>query len=162
MKRHVVVGLIAVVTTIFLVGTALAQSGHFLTSGRNAPTCTDIGTQVACGGKVAGLGGTTFEITVEAPGVAIVECQNPGGNVAPGQDTTITAAGTSGPLPTPKNGSFRFGIMTVPLVVPNVPTCPNAGWSANVVDVQFGDATLRLFEDGVLVDEVTVPVGVAQ
>jgi hypothetical protein len=34
-----------------------------------------------CTGKVAGLGGTTFEITIVAPGIASVECTNPGGNL---------------------------------------------------------------------------------
>jgi hypothetical protein len=160
MKRPGVTGLVAVATIISLVGAALAQSGHFLQGGRQAPLCVDLGTVVACSGKVAGLGGTTFEITVQAPATAIIECENPGGNVAPGQDTQITAAGTSGPLPTPRNGHFRFAIMTVPLVVPNTPTCPNPGWTAHVVDVVFGDATLRLLEDGVLVDEITVPVTV--
>jgi hypothetical protein len=137
---------------------ALAQSGHFLTGGGNAPLCVDMGTQLACSGKVAGLGGTTFEITVEASAVASIECRNPGGNVAPGQDTIITVTGSSGPLPTPRNGQFRFGIMTTPLVVPNVPTCPNRQWTAEVVDVMFGEATLSLFEDGELVAQVTVPV----
>jgi hypothetical protein len=42
--------------------------------------------------------------------------------------------------------------------VPNFPTCPNPQWIAHVVDVTFGDATLLLFEDGVLSDQVTVPV----
>jgi hypothetical protein len=137
---------------------AYAQSGHFIEQGGNAPACTDIGTQVRCTGKVAGLGGTTFEITIEASGVATVQCRNPGGNIAPGQDTSVDAAGSSGPQPTPRNGQFQFSITTVPPVVPNVPTCPNPGWTAIVTDVEFGDATLSLFEDGVLSDQITVPV----
>jgi hypothetical protein len=107
---------------------------------------------------VAGLGGTTFEITVEASGIATVECTNPGGNVAPGQDTAVDVAGSSGPLPTPRNGQFVFTVTTDAPTVPNFPTCPNPQWTANVVDVTFGDATLSLFEDGALSDQVTVPV----
>jgi hypothetical protein len=139
-------------------GVALAQSGHFVTGGANSPVCTDVGTQLRCTGKVAGLGGTTFEITVEAPGVATVVCENPGGNIAPGQDTSVTATGTSGPLPTPRNGQFKFSVMTDPPTVPNYPTCPNPQWIAHVVDVTFGDATVSLFEDGVLSDQIVVPV----
>jgi hypothetical protein len=137
---------------------ASAQSGHFIESGANAPSCVDIGTQVRCTGKVAGLGGTTFEITVQASGIASVECENPGGNIAPGQDTAVDVAGSSGPLPTPRNGQYVFTIETVAPTVPNFPTCPNPQWTAHVVDVTFTTATLSLFEDGALSDQVTVPV----
>jgi hypothetical protein len=154
-----VTALAAFVGLAFGAAPAYAQSGHFITGGGNAAECFDIGTQVECSGKVAGLGGTTFEITVEASGIASVECTNPGGNVAPGQDTAVDVAGSSGPLATPRNGQFVFmDLTTVAPTVPNVPTCPNPQWTANVVDVAFGDATLSLFEDGVLSDQITVPV----
>jgi hypothetical protein len=148
-----------VVLTAVLVGLmaapALAQSGHFV----QAQTCRDTGTQVVCSGKVAGLGGTTFEITVEAEGTAEVECTNPGGNVAPGQDTEVTVAGTTTPLPTPRNGSFRYSIESDdPEPLPATPTCPNRQWTPNIVDVTFTTATLTLLEDGSVSDQVTVPV----
>jgi hypothetical protein len=160
MKRtkSYLVGLLGGAASLMFVSVALAASGHFLTSGANAPSCVDLGVTVQCSGKVAGLGGTTFEIRVAAPGTAIVECRNPGGNIAPGQDTAINAAGTSGPLPTPRNGQYVFTVTTDPPVVPNFPTCPNTQWTANVVDVVFGIATLSLFEDDVLVDSVQVIV----
>jgi hypothetical protein len=148
------VGAIAALTTV-----AFAQSGHFIENGAGAPKCTDEGTTVECTGKVAGLGGTTFEITIEAPGIASVECENPGGNVAPGQDTAVTVAGTTGPLPTPRNGAFVFSIETDdPAPLPPTPTCPNDQWVPHIVDVRFTTATLTLFEDGVQTDQVTVPV----
>ena len=140
-------------------GTALAQAGHFIESGAGAPQCTDIGTQVRCTGKVAGLGGTTFEITIAAQGIASVVCINPAGNRAPGQDTAVTVAGSTGPLPTPRNGQFVFTITTdPPAPLPPTPTCPNDQWTAEIVDVTFTTATLTLFEDGVQSDQVTVPV----
>jgi hypothetical protein len=141
------------VAALAMAGVALAQSGHFV----GTPTCTDQGTTVDCDGKVAGLGGTTFEITVTAPGTASVECTNPAGNVAPGQSFDTTAAGTSGPQPTPRNGSFRFDVDTV---TPTAPpgSCPNPKWTATVVDVEFGNATITLEEDGVVSDTITVPV----
>jgi hypothetical protein len=144
---------VAVFAALSLPSAALAQSGHFV----GTPSCVDIGTQVRCTGKVAGLGGTMFEITVSAPGTASVECTNPGGNVAPGQSFTTTVAGTSGPLRTPRNGQFRF---TVVSDAPSAPpgSCPNPMWTASVTDVSFTTATLSLFEGNVLSDQVTVPV----
>lgn len=136
---------------------AWAQSGHFITGGANNPVCTDEGTTVLCTGKVAGLGGTTFEIVVEAEGTAIVECRNQGGNVAPGQDTEVDVTGSTGPLETPRNGQFVFEVETAEPTVSS-DACPNPRWTAEVVDVEFGTATLRLFEDGLLVDQETVQV----
>ena len=136
-------------------GPAFAQAGHFV----GTPVCEDIGTQVRCTGKVAGLGGTTFEITVDAEGIATVECTNPGGNVAPGQDTEVTVSGASGPMATPRNGQFRFRLTSDdPEPLPATPTCPNEQWTPNIVDVEFTDATVTLLEDGNVSDVVTVPV----
>ncbi len=158
--KKIVMSALAGVLTITLVGTALAQSGHFIASGGNAVTCTDIGTQVTCTGKVAGLGGTTFEIHVAAEGVAEVVCINPGGNRAPGQDTEVTTEGTTDPLPTPRNGQYVFSVTTdSPEPLPPTPTCPNDQWTPQIVDVEFTTATLTLFEDGVVSDQITVPVG---
>lgn len=141
-------GAVAALATV-----ALAQSGHFV----GTPTCNDIGTQVRCSGKVAGLGGTTFTITVSAPGTATVTCTNPGGNIAPGQNFSTTVTGTSGPFATPRNGQSGF---TVTSDAPTAPagSCPNPGWTATVTDVSFTTATLTLFEDSNVSDTITVPV----
>jgi len=149
--------LCAVVTAAMLAlpSVAAAQSGHFV----QTQTCSDIGTQVQCSGKVAGLGGTTFEISVVAQGTATVVCINPGGNRAPGQDTTVTVSGSSGPLPTPRNGQFRYTVTSVaPGPLPATPTCPNDQWTPVITDVSFTTATITLTEDGVVSDQVTVPV----
>ncbi len=155
--------LIALAAVIALLGLsaapAYAQSGHFIEQGAGAPTCTDIGTQVRCTAKVAGLGGTTFTVEIAATGIASVECTNPGENVAPGQDTAVDVAGTTGPLPTPRNGQATVTITTdAPDPLPPTPTCPNDMWTANIVDVTFTTATLSLFEDGNLSDTVVVTV----
>jgi hypothetical protein len=160
--RRIAIAVTALGTLVglaFAAAPASAQSGHFVTGGGNAPACTDEGTTVECTGKVAGLGGTTFEITIAADGIASVECTNPGGNVAPGQDTAVTVAGTTTPLPTPRNGQFIFTVETDdPEPLPPTPTCPNDQWVPNIVDVAFTEATLTLLEDGVVSDTVTVTV----
>jgi len=159
MKRYLVIAIAALTLALGFPGAAFAQSGHFVVGGANAPTCTDIVLQVTCTGKVAGLGGTTFEITIVAPGVATVECHNPAGNVAAGQDTEVTVAGTTGPLPTPRNGQFVFTITTdSPAPLPPTPTCPNRMWTPVITDVAFTDATLTLLEDGLQSDQIVVPV----
>jgi hypothetical protein len=152
MKRYLLIGVVAVAALAFP-GAANAQSGHFV----GAQTCTDIGTQVQCSGKVAGLGGTTFTITVSATGTASVTCTNPAGNVAPGQSFTTTTTGSSGPFPTPRNGQASYTVTSNP---PSAPagSCPNPKWTATVTDVTFTTATLTLREDSTVSDTVTVPV----
>lgn len=153
MKRHLLLLTAAVVATLAFSPAASAQAGHFV----GTPTCTDEGTFLECTGKVAGLGGTTFRIDVSASGVADVTCTNPGGQVAPGQSFSFAGAGSTGDQLTPRNGQFRF---TVESDTPSAPpgSCPNPMWTAEVVDVEFGDATLTLTEDGVVSDTITVPV----
>ncbi|HEU4865944.1 MAG TPA: hypothetical protein VFT76_06850 [Actinomycetota bacterium] len=153
MKRSLFVALATFTVLVLSASAAQAQSGHFV----GTPTCTDIGTQLQCTGKVAGLGGTTFEITATAAGTATVSCTNPAGNVAPGQAFTTAASGGTGDIPTPRNGSFRF---TVTSIAPTAParSCPNPQWTATVTDVAFGDATVSLSEDGVVSDTIIVPV----
>lgn len=133
-------------------GPAMAQSGHFVGN----QTCADIGTQLQCTGKVAGLGGTTFRIEVTADGTASVECTNPGGNVAPGQSFDFTAEGNTGDQPTTRNGRFHYSVTTA---APSAPagSCPNPQWTAAVVDVAFtSPATVTLFENGTVSDTTLV------
>jgi hypothetical protein len=154
MKRYLPLIALVAVAALAFPGTAAAQSGHFV----GTQTCTDIGTQVQCNGKVAGLGGTTFTITVQAAGTATVECSNPAGNVAPGQAFGFTAAGSSGPFATPRNGSAKY---TVTTNAPSAPagSCPNPKWTATVTDVTFTTtATITLFEDSTVSDSETVPI----
>jgi hypothetical protein len=153
MRKFGIIAVLSLLVTAFAAVPVLAQAGHFV----GTPTCTDQGTTLQCTGKVAGLGGTTFEITTAATGIATTTCTNPAGNVAPGQTTEVDVTGSTGPTPTPRNGQFRFDVESA---TPTAPpgTCPNPKWTANVVDVEFGDATLTLLEDGQVSDTITVPV----
>jgi hypothetical protein len=148
MKRYVILVCASAVAALTFATVAFAQSGHFV----GTPRCSDIGTQVQCTGKVAGLGGTTFTITVSAQGTASVTCTNPAGNVAPGQSFSTGVTGTSGPFATPRNGQASF---TVTSNAPTAPpgSCPNPKWTATVTDVVFtSDATITLFEDSTVSD----------
>jgi hypothetical protein len=156
MRRIAIWFVVALIAVALAAVPALAQSGHFV----GTPTCTDEGTVLQCDAKVAGLGGTTFQLNISGSGTGTVECHNPSGNVAPGQDTTVNASGTSGPLPTPRNGSFTFNnVETVaPANLIGRPTCPNNKWTGVVTDVDFTTATLTLLEGGVVSDTATVTV----
>ena len=153
MKRYYIAFATAAAAALTFAAVAFAQSGHFV----GTPTCTDAGTTVSCSGKVAGLGGTTFEIRVSATGTASVTCTNPAGNVAPGQSFTATETGSGGPQPTPRNGSVSFSVSTTAPVAP-AGSCPNSKWTATVNDVSFTTATITLLEDNVVSDTITVPV----
>jgi hypothetical protein len=153
MRKFGIIAVLALMVTALAAVPALAQSGHFV----GTPTCRDQGTTLNCTGKVAGLGGTTFEIVTTAQGTASVTCTNPAGNVAPGQSFTTTATGTTGPTATPRNGQYSFNVTsTTPTAPPG--SCPNPKWTATVTDVQFTTATLTLYEDGIVSDTITVPV----
>jgi len=153
MKRSLLITMATFTVLVLSASAAQAQSGHFV----GTPTCRDNGTTYTCSGKVAGLGGTTFEITTTADATAQTECRNPAGNVAPGQTFDFDAASDTGPLATPRNGAFRFSLTTVNPAIP-ADACPNPKWTASIVDVTFGDVTVSLFEDNVLSDQITVPV----
>jgi hypothetical protein len=151
LRRFGIIAALSALLVAVIAAPAFAQSGHFV----GTPTCTDQGTTLQCTGKVAGLGGTTFELQVSAPATVTTECKNPAGNVAPGQTKETTATGTSGPVPTPRNGQYRF---TVTTATPTPGACPNPKWTGTVTDVTFGDATVTLLEGGVPSDTITVPV----
>lgn len=132
---------------------ASAQNGHFV----GGQDCDGDGLAVTCEGKVAGLGSETFNIVVTADASATVECTNPGGKVAPGQTFDYTAEGATGEMTTPRNGSYNYAVSTD---APQAPAdaCPNGAWTAEVTDVEYGPATVSLYEGGTLVDSVTVAV----
>ena len=134
---------------------AFAQNPHFI----SGPTCVDIGTQVRCSGKIAGLGEGPVTLVIDAVGVATVECANPAGNVAPGQETTVQSGGTFD-LGKPRGGQITFrNQTTAPPADPDpAEVCPNPKWDATITDVEFTTATLSVLQAGQLVLQETVAV----
>jgi hypothetical protein len=119
----------------------------------------DVGTEVRCSGKIAGLGSGPVTLVIEAAGVAIVECENPAGNIAPGQ-TTETVSGGTFDLGQPRGGNITFRNRTTdPPEDPDAAeVCPNAKWDAQITDVEFTEAALIVFQGGEEVLRETVPV----
>ena len=120
----------------------LAANPHF----QGAVRCTEGTDTVTCTGTIAGLGNQNISVLVSATGTASVECTNPGGNVAPGQDTTINASGQQTNIEV-KNGKATFSVTTSPPPNPSGGSaCPNASWTADIVSVNFTSVTVSVFQ----------------
>jgi hypothetical protein len=154
LKRSIAVA-IATLAVLWLGDVAAAQNAHFI----GEPTCVDIGTQVRCSGKIAGLGEGPVTLRIRAVGIATVECANPAGNVAPGQATTVESTGTF-VLGKPRGGQITFRrVTTEPPPAPDpAEVCPNPKWTATITDVEFTTATLVVLQGGEVVLRETVDV----
>jgi hypothetical protein len=140
MKKSLILALVCATTVV-------ASSVHFV----RGPFFTDAGVILVVEGKLAGLGEGDVTLLVNANGIGSVECTNPGGNVAPGQDTAVSASG-SVTLPAAKNGNLIFAVATdAPPAPPSTPTCPNNQWSAAITDVAFTDGTITVIQGGQVV-----------
>ena len=140
---------------------ASADSGHFIEGGAGAPQCVDVGTQVTCVGKVAGLGSTAFEITLAASGIALGwSARTLAATWPPAKTPAVTVAGTTEPQATPRNGQARFTLTLLP-IRSRCRRCrhaPTSNGYPNIVDVSFTTATLTLLKDGAQTDQVVVLV----
>src|SRR3954468_1700816 len=130
MLRRSAVVLCAVATLmLFTAVDASAASPHFKHGGE--PTCTIAGSgssqTVTCHASLAGLGNGDLKINVTVSGFAVYQCQNQGGNIAPGQNKVL-----EGPVTEPtvipanqiKNGTVTF--TTKPTTLTAAPTVSGA------------------------------------
>jgi len=117
---------------------SLASSPHFKKGGE--PVCTFSGTTsipVTCTATLSGLGGENLEVDLSASGSAVYQCQNGGGNTAPGQNRVLIGPATSStviPSSAIKNGNLSFttnpATLTAPTTVSGATAgCPNNNWT---------------------------------
>jgi hypothetical protein len=162
MRRNIFVAVLVVAMTGALATAASAASVHFKKGG--TPTCTITGTGTAttsttCTGEVAGLGNEDIDILVSVGGFAVYQCQNQGGNIAPGQNKVLT-----GPTTTPthissgeiKNGNLLFTTNPAELSAATTVTaeqagCPNPNWMGVNPTLTVTDITLQFSQGGNLV-----------
>jgi hypothetical protein len=119
--------------------TASAASPHFKRGGEPVCTLNQSGATATttCRGTLAGLGNEDLLINTTVSGTAVYQCQNQGGNTAPGQNRVLV-----GPATTPteidsdaiKNGNLRFttnpAVLTAPATVSGAAAgCPNPNWT---------------------------------
>jgi len=104
---------------------------------RQFTDCTASSTSIVCNYKISGLGNTdVVDVFLTAPVLVQADCQNPGGNVAPGQafETNVTASQLQ---LRPENGQIT---RTISISAADAPTptarqvCPNPQWT--VVNVR--------------------------
>jgi hypothetical protein len=138
MRRMLFILAAAFATAAIAVSTALAASPHFKKGGE--PVCTFSGTTsipVTCTATLAGLGNEDLNVHLSVSGFALYQCENGGGNTAPGQNKVLAGPATSDtsiPASAIKNGNLTF--TTNPATLTAAPTvsgatagCPNSNWT---------------------------------
>src|SRR4051794_11987233 len=136
-----------------------AASPHFKKNGE--PTCTISGSAtsktVQCTGTLSGLGGGDLSIPTTVSGSAVYQCQNAGGNIAPGQNRVLVGPVTS-PTTIPsgsiKNGNVSFttnpAVLTAPTTVSGSQAgCPNSNWTGVNPTLTVTNITMTIAQGGV-------------
>jgi len=157
-KRFVVlaalVGAVAAISAV-----SFAASPHFKHGGE--PVCTVGGTgtnssSTTCSASLTGLGGGDLTINVTVSGSAVYQCQNGGGNIAPGQNRVLvgpTTAPTTIPADQIKNGNVSFtsnpAVLTAPATVTGAQAgCPNAHWTGVNPTLTTTNITMTIAQGG--------------
>ncbi|SRR6266508_390830 len=137
---------------------AMAANPHFRHGG--SPVCivsTDTNTSsTTCSASLAGLGMETLEIDVTVSGSAVYQCQNQGGNTAPGQNRVLVGpvtAPTIIPADQIKNGNVSFttnpAVLTAPETVSGAAAgCPNPNWTGVNPVLTTTDITMTITQGG--------------
>ena len=137
---------------------ALAASPHFKKGG--SPTCTITGTAtsktVQCTGTLSGLGGGDLAIPTTVSGSAVYQCQNGGGNIAPGQNKVLVGPSTvptNVPSTSIKNGNVTFttspNTLSAPATVSGAAAgCPNSNWTGVNPTLTLTDISLTISQAG--------------
>jgi hypothetical protein len=150
-----VVGLFAALSAV-----AIAASPHFkkggepvcrVTSGTNSASTT-------CTASLAGLGFGDLAIDQTVSGFAVYQCQNQGGNTAPGQNRVLEGPVTE-PTTIPsgaiKNGNVTFTTNPTVLTADNTVSgaaagCPNPNWTGVNPTLTVTNITLTISQGGTL------------
>ena len=140
-------------------GASATTAGATTQSNTDQGLCAEpcVGLLLNAAGVLTGLGAVENTIVIiEASGIPVVTCTNLGGNSSPGQNPgRITTSGQQeiGITQIAKNGSADVDVTTEAPVV-TLPAsqmgCANDNWTATITAIQFTNATVTVFENGVL------------
>jgi hypothetical protein len=138
MRRLLLVVAAVFATAALAAPAAFAASPHFKQGGQ--PVCTFSGTTsipVTCTATLAGLGNQDLNVHLSVSGFALYQCQNGGGQTAPGQNRVLEGPATSDtaiPASAIKNGNLTFttnpATLTAAATVSGAAAgCPNPNWT---------------------------------
>jgi hypothetical protein len=153
--RRTLIALIVVLAVGMTASAALANNAHFKKGGE--PVCTFSGTTsipVTCTGTLAGLGNEDLNLHLSVSGFAVYQCQNGGGNTAPGQNRVLegpATADTAIPASAIKNGTLTFttnpATLTAGATVDGATAgCPNSNWTGVNPVLTITSITLDIFQ----------------
>jgi hypothetical protein len=164
MKRLLVLLCAPLLFFVVFAAPAFAQGEHFTHGG--VPTCTitpivtatDTSQSVTCTGELAGLGNVDLVLDLSVSGFALYQCENNGGNIAPGQNKVLVGPSTSTttiPASAIKNGRTTFttnpAVLSAPLTTSAaVAGCPNANWTGVNPVVTVTSITLKISQTELL------------
>jgi hypothetical protein len=160
MRRVLVLLASILLVGFFVAPAATAASPHFKHGGE--PTCTVAqsggSASTTCMATLAGLGNEDVHIDTTVSGFAVYQCQNQGGNVAPGQNKVLVGpvtAPTDIPSSAIKNGNLTFVTNPAVLTAPDTVTgaeagCPNPNWSGVNPTLTVTSVALTISQGGVL------------
>lgn len=137
-----------------------AASPHFKHGG--SPQCTvsssGSSSSTTCTASLAGLGNEDVHIETTVSGFAVYQCQNNGGQTAPGQNKVLegpVTAPTDIPSSAIKNGNLTFTTNPAVLTAANTVSgaeagCPNPNWTGVNPTLTVTNVTLAIAQGGVL------------
>lgn len=169
-RRFTVLFFAGLLFAVIGVGAASAALGptsgvHFTKNG--TPTCTISGSggsaDVGCTSELAGLGEGDVTLSTSVSGAAVYQCENQGGNVAPGQNTVLV--GPDVDTTTVPGGEIKNGRAELPTPINTIsaPTtvtaeqagCPNPNWEGVNPDLNVTSVTYSAEQGGVTVFSCT-------
>jgi hypothetical protein len=157
--RRTIIAVAVLVAFAMTATAAMAASAHFKRGGE--PVCTISGSSTSksttCTATLAGLGNQDLNIETTVSGFAVYQCQNGGGNTAPGQNRVLVGpvtAPTTIPASAIKNGNVTFTTNPAVLTAPSTVTgaqagCPNSNWTGVNPTLTVTSIKLTIAQGGV-------------
>jgi hypothetical protein len=157
--RRTLIGVTVLLAVGMTATAAIAASPHFKHGGE--PVCTISGSSTSksttCTASLSGLGNGDLNITTTVSGFAVYQCQNAGGNTAPGQNKVLVGpvtAPTTIPGSSIKNGNVSFttnpAVLTAPTTVSGAQAgCPNPNWTGVNPTLTVTNISLTIAQGGV-------------